>query len=84
MVTTIDTGRDPEFGFSKLIFFFLIHSFSQYCTKRMQRIRKKLKFHHGARFKKKSIIPETVIDVRYKFISLIFLRTLQIYDAFFS
>jgi signal recognition particle subunit SRP68 len=27
--------------------------YSQYCTKRMHRIRKKLKFHHGARFKKK-------------------------------
>jgi signal recognition particle subunit SRP68 len=46
--------------------------YSQYCTKRMHRIRKKLKFHHGARFKKKSILPETVIDVRFLELVLLF------------
>jgi signal recognition particle subunit SRP68 len=39
--------------------------YSQYCTKRMHRIRQKLKFHHGARFKKKAITPEIVVDARY-------------------
>jgi len=46
--------------------------YSQYCTKRMHRIRKKLKFHHGAKFKKKSITPEIVIDARYLELVLLF------------
>jgi hypothetical protein len=39
--------------------------YQQYCTKRMHRIRQKLKFHHGARFKKKTITPEIISDERY-------------------
>lgn len=46
--------------------------YQQYCTKRMHRIRQKLKFHHGARFKKKTITPEIISDERYLELVLLF------------
>jgi len=39
--------------------------YSKYCTKRMQRIRKKVNFHYGAKFKLKQVTPEIINDVRF-------------------
>jgi len=39
--------------------------YSKYCTNRMQRIRKKVNFHYGAKFKLKQVIPEIINDARF-------------------